>query len=243
MGAAEIELEVAVGRRSARGTGALASATRRSAAGESARGESAPATGAAWPLIRPRGVGEFGGCLPAIGGLDNAVLGALENDVDLIVGIGAATADPAADRGNHGHRHDRKIAFIGLAGDVVGAGVVLDKGDPAVAFRLGKFHGCDDRRLDRSGVESGRDPREPEREQGTGAEPPDAIGVRLRGTAALTDHGNSPRAALASATRWIPRVRAARRRLNWNFFCWVSTASFAWSRMPKSFVSTSSRLQ
>ncbi len=40
-------------------------------------------------------------------------------------------------------------------------------------------------------------------------------------------HGNSPRLCLASATRWMPRVSAARRRLNWNLpFC-ASTASLA----------------
>lgn len=56
-------------------------------------------------------------------------------------------------------------------------------------------------------------------------------------------YGKRPRAALASATRWMPSVSAARRRLNLNFRFWYSTDSFALSRIPKSFVSTSSRLQ
>lgn len=43
--------------------------------------------------------------------------------------------------------------------------------------------------------------------------------------------GNRPRADLASATRPMPRVRAARRRLNLNLRLWYSTDSFARSRI------------
>jgi hypothetical protein len=58
-----------------------------------------------------------------------------------------------------------------------------------------------------------------------------------------TPHGKSPRAALASATRPMPSVSAARRRLNLNFRCWASTEFLARSSITHSFARTSSRLQ
>src|SRR5690606_26337531 len=53
--------------------------------------------------------------------------------------------------------------------------------------------------------------------------------------------GKSPRLILASATRWMPSVWAARRRLNLNFRFWYSTESLAPSRIVQSLAITSSR--
>ena len=56
-------------------------------------------------------------------------------------------------------------------------------------------------------------------------------------------YGNNPRFSLASATRSMPRVRAASRRLNFIFRFWYSTLVFALSRTAWSFAITSSRVQ
>lgn len=59
----------------------------------------------------------------------------------------------------------------------------------------------------------------------------------------LFGHGKSPRLCFASATREMPRVSAASRRLNLNLRFWYSTECLALSSIAKSLARTSSRDQ
>ncbi len=141
MRAAEVELEIAVGARRF----AWAAAIR-----DRGQPHSPARTGRAW-----RAACEFGGGFPAVGRLNDTVFRAPENNFDLVVGVGGATTDaPAQDR-RHRHGHEGKIVRPGLAGDLVGARVVLDGGDPAVALGGRQLHRRDDGGIGRTGVECG----------------------------------------------------------------------------------------